>query len=174
MARQFNVLGPSLVSVNSGSGYEEVGETNGEVLIVIREIHRADPITTDEYGGDPADYIQRSSRAQVAIVFQKYDRVILTKMRMALVTPATPAIATIEGSSQAPGLLMRADQPSSVAVRIAGTRETITFADVIRDPETDLAFENIGSKAETASIGLLAFPASGAGNQAIYTRAATD
>lgn len=169
-ASQFVIYGP--VSIETGS--DVVGQTDGNLLVTVTLIEGLIPINTDAQGGLPEDYIQQASRAKVLISFQKYDPTLVNTLRGRLRVQATPAVAGV-GVAGAVGLLARADRPATRNLILRGTKVTsrnggkvITFPDVIRDPETDLGFENIGTKASVARLGLLAFP-DGSGN--VYTEA---
>lgn len=169
-ASQFVIYGP--VTIETGS--DVVGQTDGNLLVSVVMVEGLIPITTDAQGGLPEDYIQQASRAKVIISFQKYDPALINTLRGRLRTQASPAVAGV-GVAGSVGMLARADRPATRNLILRGTKVTsrnggkvVTFPDVIRDPETDIGFENIGVKAGIVRMGLLAFP-DGSGN--VYTEA---
>lgn len=165
MAVQFHVGGPTTVRIGASTG-TLVGQSDGNVLITIREKmpHRA--ITTDAAGGEPEEFIQQMGHAIVVIQFIQWDTTQLDKLLSAIAstsTSGTPVQAT-RGNIGEVGMLRIADGGTS-RVLIAGTKKTASngsqqfiFPRAMRDPDAETELSEFGNDAGRRSIVLRCQP----------------
>lgn len=167
MATQFHIAGPTTVYYGTAANAEDaLGQSDGQTLITIREIVNDTPVTTDEAGGLPVDYIQRPVRARVEVALIKWDTDVLTKVKGRLTGAGTVGAA---GASGTVGLLALGDRSTAGSLlTIKGTKLTaanglpsIAFPKAIRDPEAEMSIENIGNQASILRLFFLCFDDNG-------------
>lgn len=153
MATQYHVAG--VVSITFGG--TSIGQTDGQVLITIRDVAPFEPITTDAYGGEAEDFIQLSRHAIVTLDLIEWDTAVLDDVRGAIAAasvPATPAFDT-PGTQGEVGMLRIADGGYKQLV-VAGDKVTtkngfqqFTFERAFIDPDTPFEFEDVGARRPT-------------------------
>lgn len=152
MATQFHVFGPTAVYWGAGGSESLVGQTNGQTLIRITEVIPYKEIPTDEFGGQPADFIQTMGHATVQIAFAKWDDSIIDPMLAAIAATSTTGSPAFEnpGETGAVGMLRLADGGYR-SLKIVGTKPTasnggytFTFPKAFRSPFGDTEWADIG------------------------------
>jgi len=166
MAAALQVWGPVTVKLGSTT----IGQTDGQLLIEQEVYHPVEAITTDARGGEPADFMQKGSRAIVTITFISWDDAAIEDLCGALMGGNTPAF-TDSGDAQTVGLLRFADRPAGThTLVLAGTKATAanggftrTYPSVTLDPEATVRLQRIDPAPSRKSIALIALP-DGSGN----------
>lgn len=161
MAVDFQVWGPITVKYASTS----VGQTDGQLQIEQEVYHPAEAITTDARGGEPADYVQKGSRAVVTMTLIGWDRAAIEDLAGALMGGNTPAF-TDAGDAQTVGSLRFADRPAGTnTLVLAGTKATAanggytrTYPKATLDPEATVRLQRMGSTASRVSFALVCLP----------------
>lgn len=172
MAAQFQVYGPTTLTW----GGTALGQSDGNALITIREVAAHRPVTTDAYGGQPADWIQLARHAIVLVTLVHWDQAVLDKIvtAFAVGSSAGEPNNTPGNTGEIGGL--RIGNTGYGTLVVAGSKSqsrqggySYSFPRAFRDPEADAAIDRIGVDASRYTI---PFRCQIDGSGVFYTRTA--
>jgi hypothetical protein len=171
MAALFYVPGPIEITW----GGVELGQTDGQQRIVVREVIPHREVTTDDAGGEAVDFIQLQGHGLVTIPLIQWDDDVLDDFLAALTT--TAGTFANPGNTGGVGMLRVADQGykqliiSSTKPRSSNGGHDYTFPRAMRDPNSETALEDVSAGITARRIITFRCMPDGSGNW--YTRADT-
>ena len=178
MAKQFHVQGPTTISFGTLDSETELGQTDGETLVTFEEVTPTRPVTTDESGGQPNDYLVLQPHCPIILTLINWDDAVLENMVGRPVSATTfPTSVGAWGEAGTVGLLMDADANMKQSLKIEGNKVyanngglTIQFPKCMRDPEIPVRWTDLGSDLKKVEITMRAFPDDNSPNPRLYIR----